>query len=582
MDIMRTMCVSIDVTHGIATPAQPDPQTIHLNAAQTQDLPPTSRALLLQAIDKPAETARLVCCHNPWPNKDVYFCPEEGLPTFVSGVPALTSGSEVWVAIHNHRPEPLRLHTGQTLGTLEIVAVADFPSPPAASSPHRPPPVPTHLSSTQQQQQLKALFQEFIDIISQGEDDLGCTPLLQHTIEIEGLPLHQPYRRQNPAVHREEMAQVQQMLSRGVIRPFKSPWASPVVMVKKKNSSLRFCVDFRQLNAAMVKDAHPIPRIDDLLDALHGARWFSTLDLKSGYWQVPIQEWDKDKTAFRTSSGQLFEFNQVPFGLCNAPAIFSRLMDRVLTGLHWETCLFYLDDIIVFASTWEEHLDRLRQVFERLRHAQLKLGADKCTFEAREVSYLSHRVTEEGLLPDPCLLAAIREISPPKNSTEVRSFLGLAGYYRRYVKNFAAIAGPLHTLTRKDSIFYWDPDCQDAFDRLKTLLTTSPITAFPDFSLPFRLYTDASTAGLSAILAQVREGKERIICCTSRSLNQAEKAYPATKLECLAIVWAVAKFRPYLMSMPFEVYTNHYALQWLKTMRTGSAILHCWSAALEE
>ena len=257
-------------------------------------------------------------------------------------------------------------------------------------------------------------------------------------------------------------------------------------------------------------------------------------------------------------------------------------MDRIVAGLHWETCLFYLDDIIVFAATWEEHLDRLRQVFERLRHAKLKLGADKCTFTAREVSYLGHRVTEEGLLPDPSLLAAIREISPPQNATEVRSFLGFARYHRRYVKNFAAIARPLHALTRKDVVFQWSPDFQDTFDRLKTLLTTSPITAFPNFSLPFRLYTDASTAGLSAILAQVREGKERIICCTSRSLNQEEKAYPATKLECLTIIWAVAKFRPYLMSIPFEVYTDHYALQWLKTMRTESALLHRWSASLEE
>ena len=210
------------------------------------------------------------------------------------------------------------------------------------------------------------------------------------------------------------------------------------------------------------------------------------------------------------------------------------------------------------------------------------MGADKCTFAAKEVYYLGHWVTEEGLLPDSSLLAAIREIPPPKTATEVRSFLGLAGCYRRYVKGFAAIAAPLHALTRKDAVFHWSEDCQTAFDRLKTLLTTSPITAFPDFSKAFRLYTDASTAGLGAILAQVRNGKERIICCASRALNQAEKSYPATKLECLAIVWAVSKFRPYLIAMPFEVYTNHYALQWLKTMRTGSALLHRWSAALEE
>ena len=154
-----------------------------------------------------------------------------------------------------------------------------------------------------------------------------------------------------------------------------------------------------------------------------------------------------------------FEFNQVPFGLCNTPANFPRLMDRALAGLHWETCLFYLEDIIVFAATWEEHLARLRQVFERLRHAKLKLGVDKCTFAAREVSYLRHRVTEEGLPPDPALLATIRDISPPQNATEVRSFLGLAGYYRRYIRNFAAIAGPLHALTQKDAVFHWSTDC---------------------------------------------------------------------------------------------------------------------------
>ena len=191
-------------------------------------------------------------------------------------------------------------------------------------------------------------------------------------------------------------------------------------------------------------------------------------------------------------------------------------------------------------------------------------------------------MTEEGLLPDSSVLAAIREIPPPKTATEVRSFLGLAGYYRRYVKGFAAITAPLNALTRKDAVFHWSEDCQAAFDQLKTLLTTSPIMAFPDFSQAFRLYTDASIAGLGAILVQVRDGKERIICCASRALNQVEKSYPATKLECLAIVWAVAKFHPYFMAMPFEVFTDHYALQWLKTMRTGSALLHRWSAALEE
>ena len=427
----------------------------------------TSCARLLQTADIPPETARLVRCHNPWPTEDVLFCPNDALPAFVTGIPALSSGPELWIAVHNHRPEPLQLHSGQSIGVLEVVALAETPASASTTSSHPPkpcqPPLPERLSLLQQQQ-LNELFREFSNVFSRGEDDLGNTPLLEHAIETHGPPLRQPYRRQNPAVRREEMAQVQQMLSSNVLRPSNSPWASPVVMVRKKDGSLRFCVDFRQLNAATVKDAHPLPRIDNLLDALHGAKWFSTLDLKSGYWQVPITEQDKAKTAFRTSSGQLFEFNQVPFGLCNAPATFSRLMDRVLAGLHWETCLFYLDDIIVFFSTWEEHLARLREVFERLRHASLKLRADKCTFAAKEVNYLGHRVTEEGLLPDSSLLAAIREIPPPKTPTEVRSFLGLASYYRCYVKGFAAIAAPLHALTRKEAVFHWSEDCQAAFD----------------------------------------------------------------------------------------------------------------------
>ena len=280
----------------------------------------------------------------------------------MTGIPALSSGLEFWIAVHNHRPEPLQLHSGQNIGVLEVVTLAETPTS-SPTHPHKPcqPPLPECLSPLQQQQ-LNELFCEFSDVFRRGENDLGNTPLLEHAIETHGPPLRQPYRRQNSAVCREEMVQVQQMLSNNVICPSNSPWASPVVMVRKKDGSLRFCVDFRQLNAATTKDAHPLPRIDDLLDTLHGAKWFSTLDLKSGYWQVPITEQDKAKTTFWTSSGQLFEFNQVPFGLCNAPATFSRLMDRVLAGLHWETCLFYLDDIIVFSSTWEEHLTRLRQV----------------------------------------------------------------------------------------------------------------------------------------------------------------------------------------------------------------------------
>ena len=212
-----------------------------------------SRALLLQNADIPPETACLVRCHNPWPTEDVLFCPGDVLPVFLMGIPALSSGPELWIAVHNHRPEPLQLHSGQNIGVLEVVTLAD--TPPTISQPGPPcrPSLPERLSPLQQQQ-LNALFQDFSDVFSQGEDDLGSTPLLEHTIETHGPPLRQPYRRQNPAVRREEMVQVQQMLASNVIRPSNSPWASPVVMVREKDSSLRFCVDFRQLNATTVKD----------------------------------------------------------------------------------------------------------------------------------------------------------------------------------------------------------------------------------------------------------------------------------------------------------------------------------------
>ena len=274
-------------------------------------------------------------------------------------------------------------------------------------------------------------------MFSQKRDPISSTPLIEHEIHTEGPPVRLPSRRQNPLIREQEQQQVQETIQDGVIRPSTSPWASPVVMVKKKDNTMRFCVDFRKVNDAIIKDAHPLPRIDHTLESLHGAKYFSTLDLQSGYWQVPIREGDKQKTAFRTSSGQLFEFNQLPFSLCNAPATFSRLMDKTLDGLAWNICLHYLDDIIIFSKTWEEHLERLETVLQRLKEANLRLGPVKCTLAKKEVCFLGYKVTPEGLQPDPRLMDAIRNIPSPTCATEVRSFLGLVGYYRRFIARFS-------------------------------------------------------------------------------------------------------------------------------------------------
>ena len=527
-----------------------------------------------QKVVIPAGKSRVFFLSNPVASLTL-FEPSDRLPEGLLGLPTLSEGSRVAVQIDNFTEGDVTLNPEWEIGTISSVCLAKAPTG------GQLPPVPDSLSF-EQQADLRQLLEEYQDVFSKEGDPISSTSLVEHEIITTGRPIRQPFRRQNPIVREIEQQQVKEMLRDDVIRPSASPWASPVVMVKKKDGSMRFCVDFRKMNDATIKDAHPLPRIDDTLESLYGAQYFTTLDLKSGYWQVPIKEEDKEKTAFRTSSGQLYEFNQLPFGLCNAPATFSRLMDRTLAGLAWNICLYYLDDIIVFSSTWAEHIERLRAVFERLRRANLKLGAHKCNLAAREVSFLGYKVTPEGLEPEPKLMEAISKLPPPINVAEVRSFLGLVGYYRRFVKRFSDKAAPLNALLHKEQVWKWTTECQNAFETLKGEIASRPVSAYPDFSKPFRLYTDASNIGLGAILAQRQQGKEKIICCASRTLNNAESNYSTTKKECLAVVWGVQIFRPFLIATHFEILTDHYALQWLRSMKSTSAILHRWAAALED
>ena len=254
---------------------------------------------------------------------------------------------------------------------------------------------------------------------------------------------------------------------------------------------------------------------------LKGTKTFSTLDLTSGYWQVPIKEERKNKTAFRTSSGQLYKFNRLPFGLCNAPATFSRLMDNVLSGLLWEVCLYYLDDIIVFSKDWEKHLHRLRMVFMRLREANIRLGHKKCTLARTSVIFLGHLASEEGLQPDPFLLESIWGIQPPTSVTQVRSFLGLVGYYQWFIKGFSKIAALLNKLLEKNRPFMWTGECTKAYQELKDLLIKEPVVAYSDFSVPFRLYTDASNISLGRFSHRNKKAKkESFVALVERLINQ--------------------------------------------------------------
>ncbi|GBM04785.1 Transposon Ty3-G Gag-Pol polyprotein [Araneus ventricosus] len=308
------------------------------------------------------------------------------------------------------------------------------------------------------------------------------------------------------------------MVDNEIIEKSSGPWTSPIVLVKKKDGSTRFCVDYRKLNEITKIDSYPLPRIDNILDALNGSQWFTTRDLKSGYWQVEIRPEDREKTALTTGQG-LWQFKVMPFGLCNAPATFERLMETVLRRLSSEACLVYLDDIIIVGRTFEEYLNNLRKVFQRLQKANLKLNLKKCRFFQKEVTYLGHVISAEGVKTDPDKIKAVVDWPHPETVHDLRSFLGLCTYYRRFVKNFSTIARPLHKLTEAKSNFNWTEECEKSCNSLKRALTSSPILTYPWTDKDFILDTDANNEGIGAVLSQNIGNEERVIAYFSKSLD---------------------------------------------------------------
>jgi hypothetical protein len=414
------------------------------------------------------------------------------------------------------------------------------------------------------QQKFDQLMSRNKDLFANDVSSLGRTNITQHQIDVgDAKPIKQRFYRTHPDEDQFIKEELDRMLKKGLIKRSKSPWASPVVLVKKKNGKLRFCVDYRKLNTETRKDAYPIPRIEDMLDALRDAKWFTTLDLASGYWQVEMDPKDQDKTAFITKQGT-YEFTVMPFGLTNAPATFQRLMDQVLNDMLYQGVIVYLDDINIYAKTFDEHLEKLEKVFQRLRAAGLKLGPDKCHFLQPKLEFLGHIVSEEGIMADPAKIEKVKNFPRPTTRTKVRSFLGLASYYRKFIKDFSTIAQPLNQLLRKDSELEWTEKCQQSFDALKNRLITEPILSYPDFQQTFYLTTDGSAQGLGAVLSQRNDkGHERVIAYASKSLVGAQKQYGATELECLAVIWAIEHFYSYVGFKHFVLITDHSALKWL-------------------
>jgi len=366
-----------------------------------------------------------------------------------------------------------------------------------------------------------------------------------------------------------------------VIEPSTSPWASNLVVVTKKDGSLRLCVDYRGVNNITRKDSYPLPRITDCLDALGPAKYFSTFDLRSGYFQIAMEEADRDKTSFITRRGS-YRFTAMPFGLCNAPASFQRLMDIVTIGLNYEICLVYLDDIILFSQTIEEHLKRLRLLLGRLRSANLKLKPSKCFLLQKKVNFLGHVISEGSIATDPEKIEQVRSWPRPQSITEVRSFIGLVSYYRRFICQFAKVAAPLHALAGKNAKFIWTEECEVAFEELKQRLITSPILAMPDDEGEFTLDTDASNYAIGAVLSQLQNGEERVIAYASRTLSKQERNYCVTRKELLAVVHFTTAFRSYLLGRNFLIRTDHSALRWLKHTPEPIGQQARWLERLEE
>ncbi|UYV78763.1 hypothetical protein LAZ67_16002676 [Cordylochernes scorpioides] len=404
-----------------------------------------------------------------------------------------------------------------------------------------------------QKEKLRNLLKNYTDIFEFSKRKQFKDVNVKHRINTgDHLPTKQRPYRVAPRERQIIQDEVNKMEKLDIIQPSESPWASPVVLIRKKDGSWRFCVDYRRLNKITKKDVYPLPRIDDTLDCLRGARFYSSMDLQSGYWQIDVEESDREKTAFITPDG-LYEFKVMPFGLCNAPATFERMIDNLLKGLKWTICLCYLDDIIVFSDGFEEHLRRLQLVLNCLKKAGLCLNSKKCKFGAKTITVLGHEVSENGIRPDQEKIRAVRDFATPRSLKEVRSFLGLSSYYRRFIPNYAHVAQPLNDLLKKDSAFNWNQEEQNAFEALKSALISEPALGHFDYSSPTEIHTDASNYGIGAVLVQIQKGKERAIAYASRTLNKAEKNYSTTERECLAIIWAINKFRPYVFGQPFTI-----------------------------
>lgn len=457
--------------------------------------------------------------------------------------------------------------------------------------------------SAEWRSRISTLLNTMPEVFASHDMDYGHTDKVKHRIRLSD---EIPFKHRPRPIHPHDVDAVrkhlQDLLAAGIIRESESPFASPIVVVRKKDNSVRLCIDFRKLNSQTIKDAYALPNLEEVFSALTGSKWFSVLDLKSGYYQIEMEEADKPKTAFVCPQG-FWEFNRMPQGITNAPSTFQRLMERCMGDLNRKKVLVFIDDLIVFSDTLEEHEHRLVQVLTRLKEYGLKLSPEKCKFFQTSVRYLGHIVSEHGVETDPDKIEAIKTWPRPQTLKELKSFLGFAGYYRRFVQDFSKIVKPLNNLTAgypptrkgrkcKDVNRHyfdpkeklgdrWDDSCQQAFETIVEKLTTAPVLGYADPRFPYILHTDASTTGLGAALYQEQDGQLRVLAYASRGLTKSEARYPAHKLEFLALKWAVTtKFSDYLYGTEFTAVTDSNPLTYILTSAKLDSTSYRWLSGL--
>ena len=421
------------------------------------------------------------------------------------------------------------------------------------------------------------LLVKFQNTFSRDEWDLGLTDLAEHPINTgDAAPVKQRPRRVPLAYADEEKKAVEDMLKKGVIQKSTSPWAQPIVLIKKKSGAIRPCIDYRRVNALVKPDGFPLPRVQDCLDAVAGSSLFSSFDLTSGYYQIPLKKEDIPKSAFCCKYGH-YEMTRMPFGLNNASGTFQRTMELALQGLQWVTCLVYIDDIIVYGEDFKQHARRVSQVLERISNAGLKLKPEKCRMLQTEVVFLGHVVSEDGVRPDPTNISKIIEWPVPCNSKQVKQCVATGSYYRRFVKDYAKLSRPLINLTKKGVEFNWTTACEKAFNEIKRILVSPEVMGYPmNEGGQFFLDVDASGEGIGGVLQQMQLGRERVIAYGSRTMNKAEKNYCITEKELLAVVFFVQYYRQYLLGRRFTVRTDHQALVWLFSLKEPNGKIARW------